>query len=144
MLYNKRKKKEWFADQHQKWQEALRIAQEAEALGNANEGQMLLLQRERAAEAAEEERKNRSIWKAIKRFLSSEGLKAEEARTGEQSPPTNFIPKPQSFIYDKVQEQRREAEREMERQGVEPGPLDKMAEQAAKTATRPTTSSDVD
>ena len=143
-LYNRRKKKEWYADQHQKWQEALRLAREAEALGRANEGQMMLLQQERAAEAAEQARKERSVWRAIKRLFSWEGLKAEEDRPEGDSAPTNqFLPQTQSFMQETVEERRRGAEREMENQGVKPGPLDRMAEQATQ-AVFSKNSSDVD
>ena len=104
----------------------------------------MLLQQERAAEAAEQARRERSIWRAIKRLFSWEGLKAEEDRPeGDKASTNQFLPQTQGFIHESVEEKRRRAEREMGDRGVKPGPLDRMAEQATE-AVFSKNSSDVD
>ena len=158
ILYNRRKKREWYAEQHQKWLQALAIAKQAEASGTANDEQILLLNRERAAEMAEEERKHKKgVWKSIKAFFSSEGLKKEETPFGQEGvikPPSaggqpTPVPLPEvsdvqdslngssskSSILEAVEEKRRKGERLVERQGVEHGSLDKLAQNAVEAAS---------
>ena len=156
--YNRRKKREWYADQHKKYKEALAIAIAAEADGTANEAQLLLLKREREAEAEEEEkRKKKGLWKKFKSlfsFFSSESLKKEETPFGMEAPDNKPaddeapvpVPPPQapgvkdslnnstskSPILSAIEEKRRAGERLLESQKVEPGPLDKLAEGAAE------------
>lgn len=161
ILYNRRKKREWYADQHEKWQQALALAVAAEANGTANDDQILLLNRERAAAQAEQERQNRKgVWKSIKGVFSSEHLKKEEKPFGlenlgekpsvdDGSAPVSPSEAPHvkdstqkststSSILDAIQEKRREGERLLEDKGSEPGPLDQMAEQATKATTSST------
>ncbi len=78
MIYNRRKRNEWYIDQEQRRAKALVLAREAAAQGTANENQILLLNQERAAEEAEEERRGkRGIFKRVKQMFYA-GLSIEE------------------------------------------------------------------
>ena len=157
IIYNRKKKREWYDTQQKIWEDSMQIALEAEANGTATDDQMLLLNRERAYEMAQQEKKNRAgVWTRIKGLFGFEGLKAEEtpfskeslcgqkASIEEGSVP---IPPPEvpdlsdplnktaskSSILQAVEDQRRQRERQLESQGQEPGSLDKMAEDATET-----------
>ena len=78
-LYNRRKKKAYYADQYAFLQESLAAAREAAARGEADEAQILLLNRERAAKEAEQAAKQRKgMWGSTKEWLLS-GMKKDEA-----------------------------------------------------------------
>ena len=132
ILYNRRKKREWYAEQHTKWQEALVLAREAEVQGTANNDQILLLNRERAAEAADEEKRNRpSIWKTIKSLFSFEGLNKEEKPLQEKKAGGEQeleVSRPEKLISYASEEQRQDAERAMGNRNPKPSSPDERAE----------------
>ena len=73
IVYNRRKRKEFFAEQNKLLQERLVDAREAAAKGTADEDQMLLINRERAAEEAEQARKaKKGTWSFITGIFSTE------------------------------------------------------------------------
>lgn len=83
IVYNRRKRKSFFAEQHMILQQRLAEARAAAAGGTADEDQMLLINRERAADEAEEAFKNREgVWKIVKGAFSTKGLKEEETESG--------------------------------------------------------------
>ena len=57
LIHNRRKRNEWLEEQQRKSAIALEEARQAANTGTANEDQILLLNRERAAAQAEAERK---------------------------------------------------------------------------------------
>ncbi|SLM38151.1 Cytochrome c oxidase assembly protein COX14 [Lasallia pustulata] len=82
--YNRRKKKVFYAEQYALLHERLAAAREAAARGEADEDQMLLLNRERAAEEAVQAAKQRKgIWGSTKEFLLS-GMKKDEKESAER------------------------------------------------------------
>ena len=137
-------------------------AREAAATGSADEDQMLLLNRERAAEEAESARMaKKSAWKTFQSIFSTEGLKQEETgseleilgeeslrKIGEGDP----LMKPamplsgergedlKEMVLQAVEERRRDEGRELVNGGVEGGPLDAIAEHVTK-ATKARTQS---
>ncbi|TKA69271.1 hypothetical protein B0A49_08366 [Cryomyces minteri] len=82
VLYNRRKRNEWLKDQQEEHRVKLIAAREAEALGTPSDDQMLLLNRERAAEEAETARKaKKGIFARAKAYLYS-GLSTGEEQDG--------------------------------------------------------------
>ncbi|KAA8577211.1 hypothetical protein MFRU_021g00800 [Monilinia fructicola] len=81
MIYNRKKRAEFFAEQKFKYAMALESAQKAAASGSATEAQIEFLNREREREEkvklAEEAKKKSGPWKKSKEWLFS-GLKKEE------------------------------------------------------------------
>jgi hypothetical protein len=81
MIFNRRKRAEFFAQQKFKYDMALEQAREAQALGTASEAQLEFLNKERAHQENlkqwEEERKKKGIWARSKAWLF-EGMKKEE------------------------------------------------------------------
>ena len=153
VVYNRRKRKSYFAEQHILLQQRLAEAREAAARGTADEDQLLLLNRERAAEEAEATRKaKKGLWKSIKGIFSTEGLKQEDTnplsvlgeeglrKMSEGSPILEQVIQEEAHheeskrggIVASVEEKRREGERELQKTGIEGGPLDRMADQAAE------------
>ena len=128
-------------------------AREAFARGVANEDQMLLLNRERAAIEAEEQKRNKkTMWKSFKSMFSFEGLKPEDPQTlqgmeqgtkqealvADEAPvPDKSRPSPRNEpagrggILGALEEKRRRGERELERQGAKGGALDRIGNQAS-------------
>ena len=154
ILYNRRKRTSFYAEQRMLLEQRLGEAREAAAKGIADEDQMLLINRERAADEAEAARKGRKgIFKEIKAIFSTEGLKKEEVEGGlevlggeglrrvgveaegttaveaEQHPRLQGLEMSQGTIPTAVEEKRREGERALEQRGIQGGPLDQMAEQ---------------
>ncbi|KAF2725072.1 hypothetical protein K431DRAFT_281548 [Polychaeton citri CBS 116435] len=82
LLHNRRRKKEWLAEQQSKSAAALTEAKQALAQGTATQDQMLLINRERVIEAAELERRNApgAVTRA-KNWLFG-GLSKEEQKGG--------------------------------------------------------------
>lgn len=82
LLHNRRRRNEWFAEQRAKSARELAEARQAQASGFATEDQMLLINRERAAEEAAEAKKNRpGVFKRTSDWLFS-GLSKEEQKGG--------------------------------------------------------------
>ncbi|KAI9796988.1 MAG: hypothetical protein M1835_002511 [Candelina submexicana] len=154
ILYNRRQRRDFFAKQKALHAKVLTTAREAAAQGIADEDQMLLLNRVRAAEEAEQARlAKKGIWKRTKAWLYS-GLKTEEdgsssrenlAAVGneawkENASESNDVTGDKLGILKAVKEKRKE--------GVEPetvdapspapeprgGPLDKLANGEPPTA----------
>lgn len=86
-LHNRRKQKVYYAEQHVLLQEKLAVAREAVEKGEADEDQMLLINRERAADEAEQAAKQRKqrngvLGSAKEWFLS--GMKKDEEESEER------------------------------------------------------------
>ena len=151
IIYNRRKRKLYFEEQHRLLQQRLVEARAAFAKGIADEDQMLVLNRERAAEEAEAARKaKKGIWKSIKRMFSTEGLKQEQTdpldvlgeeglrKMGGDSPVVGEVVQAanegpgSSGIIQAVEEKRRSREREPQSHGLEEGSLDRVGGEAAE------------
>ena len=82
LIHNRRKRNEWLAEQQQKTAIQLAEARRAEIAGIATEDQMLLINRERAAQEAVEAKKNRKgIFTRAKESLLG-GMSEEEQQGG--------------------------------------------------------------
>lgn len=82
MLYNRRKRKAWFAEQQANYDRALTLAYKAEGDGALTPDLALILNKERAIEAYEQELKNRpGLWARTKGMLFG-GLAKEESKGG--------------------------------------------------------------
>ena len=78
LLHNRRRRSEWLAEQKAKTAHDLAIAKQALAAGAVTEDQMLLINRERAAEEAAEAKRNRpGIFKRATGWLFSDVAKEE-------------------------------------------------------------------
>ena len=157
IIYNRRKRNAFYAEQHMLLQKRLHEAREAAAKGIADEDQTLLLNREQAREEADAARQaSKGVLGYIKMFFSSEGLRKEEGESaldllGEEglrkmsqetseSRPAEFVKDVEmgqeqlgkGDILKAVEEKRRDGERGLEGTGVEGGPLDKMANKTAE------------
>ncbi|MCJ1392175.1 hypothetical protein MMC18_005042 [Xylographa bjoerkii] len=156
IVYNRRKRKSFFAEQHMLLEQRLAEARQAAANGTADDDQMLLINRERAAEEAEEARKARKgPLNALTGLFSTKGLKEEDRGSGldvlgeeglrKMSEENSIIEPagearmqdqevPRGGILQAVDEKRREGEQKLVEKGVKGGPLDQMAEQATEAA----------
>lgn len=148
MIYNRRKKREWFADQQEQFRVALAAAHTALASGTATEQHLDFLQREEehaiSLRAAEEEKKRWSLTQRIKGLLYS-GLKmdfGDEWRLGANVPSEKESEGPQENQILKAIEERRSqlrstattafaTEKERQRNG---GPLDQLGTTGAKNS----------
>ena len=152
IIYNRRKRKVFFEEQHMLLQQRLAEARVAAAHGTADEDQMLLLNRERAAEEAEQVRKRKKgLWNAFKGLFNIEGLSEEDRgskldllgeeglrKMGTESSEPKSVEglsapkeeKPSLGIIQAVEDKRRDGERELQERGMKGGPLDTIAEQA--------------
>ena len=91
VIYNRRKKKEWYDAEQVLYANFLQEATAAEASGTATEEQIRFLEKEKSIlEAEEEQRNRRRIWKRTKEWLFS-GLKRDDGpmesspdRTGDE------------------------------------------------------------
>ncbi|KAI7192582.1 hypothetical protein KC316_g6460 [Hortaea werneckii] len=82
LLHNRRRRNEWLAEQQVKSAKELAEAKMALSSGSATEDQILLINRERAADAAAEARKNQpGVFKRTTNWLFS-GLSQEEQKGG--------------------------------------------------------------
>lgn len=82
LMHNRRRRNEWLAEQQRKTAISLQEAKQAAGLGQATEDQMLLINRERAAAVAAEEKKNRpGMFKRASNYLFG-GLEKEEQKGG--------------------------------------------------------------
>ncbi|MCJ1415287.1 hypothetical protein MMC32_001619 [Xylographa parallela] len=156
IVYNRRKRKSFFAEQHMLLEQRLAEARQAAANGTADDDQMLLINRERAADEAEEARKARkgplSIFTGL---FSTKGLKEEDngsgldllgeeglRKMGEES--SIIQPAGETRIQDQevprvsishdVEEKRQEGEQKLIDVKAKGGPLDQIAEQATAAA----------
>ena len=158
IIYNRRKRKEYNAEQRMILAHMLMEAREAEAKGIADEDQILFLNREREVDEAERiQKEKKGRWRRyIKGIFSTEGLKKEDTSSGlealgEEKPrkvgegslliesagetvtdsTTEKEETPGLGILQAVEEKRRDGERELQKRGVNGGTLDQLAEQAA-------------
>ncbi|EKG19889.1 hypothetical protein MPH_02816 [Macrophomina phaseolina MS6] len=145
IIYNRRKRREWFHEQNQKHAIALAEARQAVAAGTATEDQVLLLNNERNKD--EHAKNKKGIFKRAKESLFG-GLSKEEQEGGQilaaasEKSQEAFDAlrsdaqeaKDQSLgILQAVEDKRREGEKA---QPQTPGPLDRMAEEATQTAVQ--------
>ena len=145
IVYNRRKRKAYYEEQNLLAYQRLQEAKEAAIKGIATEEQILVLNRARAADEAEEVRKNKkTVWKSLKSVFSSEGLRKDDvgsATAGGSTTSLQFTPNVEttsadpskSTILEALEEKRREGEKTLEDRGVAGGPLDKLAEQATSS-----------
>lgn len=161
ILYNRRKRNLFYAEQQTLLQQRLTEAREAAAMGIADEDQILLLNRERAAEEAEAAKKaKKGTWSIMMGIFATDGLKKEDSpaaagnesvviseKTGEEvvavpaTIPSEIVSKTvpreeqsmvQGSILKAVEGKRRDGEKELERSGATGGPLDRIAEQTTE------------
>ena len=158
ILYNRRKRNLFYAEQQTLLQQRLAEAREAAGKGIADEDQILLLNRERAAEEAEAAKKaKKGMWNIMTGVFTTDGLKKEDsaAATGNESImssektgdevvtipatiPSETVSRTapreeqsmvQGSILKAVEEKRRDGEKALEKSGVAGGPLDRITEQ---------------
>ena len=153
LIYNRRKRNEFYHEQRLLYQQRLVEARQASATGTATDDQILVLNQERARTEAEQARlKKEGMWTTSKRFLLG-GMKQEQEQETENQPAatsdemhTHALETGQEIkshqreiegigISAAVEIKRREGEKALEDRGVGEGPLDIMAEQAVKAAT---------
>jgi hypothetical protein len=161
IMHNRRKRKEWYAEQHTKLQHRLAEARAAAELGKADEDQILVINQERARQEAAEARKNKKglFRRASDAIFKPEGLKkvdTDELAYVPTGPPID----PHPSVADEVSQllerdrrfskegtilqeaghalesKRREGERAIEKAGARGGPLDSMAEEATRAAAQ--------
>ena len=145
--YNRRKKREFYEMQSAMLKQAFVEALAAEGAGTATEDQITLLREEREIATAEEVKKQTSgVWNGIKGIVSrglDTKLGKEDRKYGEKrkkilerleehennvllgTAVPSFSPTLQA-----VQEKRLELEQQLRNQSIEPGPVDKIAEEA--------------
>ncbi|MCJ1477177.1 hypothetical protein MMC13_005848 [Lambiella insularis] len=159
IIYNRRKRKSFFAEQVMIYQQRLAEAREAAANGTADEDQMLLINRERAAEEAEAARqKRKGVWSFIKGAFGVEGLRQEETESGlavlgeqglrkmgEESTmmePTGQLPTPkddipkEATVMEALEEKQHDRENDFRERRVVGGPLDQLADQLTTESKR--------
>ncbi|KAK3116384.1 hypothetical protein LTR53_003304 [Teratosphaeriaceae sp. CCFEE 6253] len=160
LLHNRRRRNEWLAEQQMKTARDTAEAKRAMGRGAATEDQVLLVNRQRAAEESAEARRNRpGVWKRATGWLFSD-LSAEEQKGGklgaaaaatatgisEGLAPTQQ-PEGQKHdrsvlqaVKEKVDSTRDQGERLGERTLRRGGPLDQEAQLAVDTASNTTRS----
>lgn len=144
LMHNRRRRNEWLAEKQAQSAAELLEARKAQSKGIVTEDQMLLINRERAKEAAEEEKRNRpGMFKRAGSYLFG-GLSQEEQKGGKlgaavsQAEEKVFGKESQEGVLGQVKEQVESRRRAGERvEGiVKPfgGPLDRQAEAAVTAA----------
>ncbi|PQE12617.1 cytochrome oxidase c assembly domain-containing protein [Rutstroemia sp. NJR-2017a BBW] len=155
MIFNRRKRAEFFAQEKFKYESALQQAREAHELGTATEKQLDFLNKEREHQEKlkqwEEERKRKGIWARSKAWLFA-GMKKEEGEdfvTSESSlghesssERINTVDEGESHIMKASRRKEQvlqyearkafEAEKERERNG---GPLDRLGTDKERSAS---------
>ena len=154
IVYNRRKRKAWYADQARERQNTLTAAIENEKAGlPLSEDQALILNQERIRFNDEEERarRKRERWEYlnVKRWLLS-GLKSDEEQPGREvvegdMQPTSAEtpqeasekdPTARGGVLAAVENARRAGEKPLEAEGAKGGALDRMAARAAELGKR--------
>ena len=152
VVYNRRKRKAWFAEQKELAERSLQEAKQAAAAGSATTDQILLINREVAAQEAGKEKKESSAWTKTKGIFSTEGLKKEETEgkaegqvesagplSAESSARAPASPTSSSIagssVLQAVEQKRRTGERELEGKGITGGPLDQLAKQGPSSSS---------
>lgn len=145
LLHNRRRRNEWLAEKQAQSARDLREAQRALAQGAATEDQMLLINRERAAQESEEARRNRpGVFKRATGWVFG-GLEKEEKKGGRLGAGMNAPAVREELlgekedrgvlqaVEEKVEENRRAGERVEEVLRPLGGPLDRQAEAATRS-----------
>ena len=147
LLHNRRKRNEWLAEKQAQSARDLREAQDALAVGRASEDQMLLINRERAAREAEEEKRRRpGVWKRITGWAFG-GLEKEERKGGRlgaggaESAQEEMLGDREDkgvlqAVKEKVEESRRAGQRVEEVLRPLGGPLDRQADAVVREIER--------
>nr|POF13152.1 hypothetical protein CFP56_10300 [Quercus suber] len=143
LIHNRRRRNEWLAEQKAKHAYQLGEARDAQARGSASEDQILLLNRERAADEAAEAKRNRpGVIKKTTNWLFG-GFEKEETKGGRlgaaaaattgggglallpSSPSEEATPDMFHAIEERIDERRRRSEQTPQLKG---GPLDQRAQ----------------
>lgn len=143
LLHNRRRRNEWLAEKQAQSARDLKEAMDAATRGQATEDQVLLINRERAARAAEEDRRSRpGVWKRVSGW-AFEGLEREERRGGKfgaemEGKTEEVLGETEDrgvlrAVGEKVEENRRSGKKVDEVLRPMGGPLDREAEAAAKS-----------
>jgi len=144
IVYNRWKKREYFAEQQAKHAADLATARMAAESGSADENQILLLNRERAAQEAEVAKKNRKgIFKSTLQYLYGNPEEKEAAAAAAAKTPSELVEglkeeaseKASNLGIMKAVEESRKLQAPSPAKG---GPLDQLAENAASSATAST------
>lgn len=150
MMHNRRRRNEWFAEKQAEAAKELGEARRAQAAGVASEDQMLLINRERAAEEAEEARRSKpGVFKRATSWLSS-GLSTEEQKGGRLGAAAVATPAAVEMAHEQQQHDRsvlqasgeeveahsRQGEKVEETMRPLGGPLDQQAQQAAQDVSK--------
>lgn len=154
LIHNRRKRKEWLEEQQSKSAIALEEAREAAVRGTANENQILLLNRERAAAQADAERKaNKGILGTARDAMFGSAAKeegtggkimpevraaqAQKAKTpAEMTQPSGFLEDINSGVQSAVTKTKESVKRDII--PVRGGPLDRQAEATANAISQRT------
>ena len=161
-LYNRRKKTEYLETQKILYMTALAESRRAVAEGRANANHLAMLENERLAELDDERKRKKRYFKEIYDYLftSKDPLtdpdinEVERARRHFPLPPPEAQRAATAILNEKgtggmgaqqqqqpqqdgvvqaVEEKRREGEKEMERRGMQGGPLDRLGESPASS-----------
>ncbi|KAF2813861.1 uncharacterized protein BDZ99DRAFT_409985 [Mytilinidion resinicola] len=142
IVYNRRKKREFFAEQQAKHAKELGMARIAAAEGSADENQILLLNRERAAEEAEVAKQNRKgFFKSTLQYLYGNPEQQKEAEQNAAKTPSELVEGLREEVHEKtgnlgimkaVEESRKE------QPSSKGGPLDELADNAASSTAAST------
>lgn len=140
VVHNRRKRNEWLADQQAKSAVLLEEARKASETGPVTDDQMLLLNRERAAQEAEAEKKSRrGIFGKAKDSLFG-GLSKEEVPGGKLGQETREAQERSTSsglgIMSAVSEQRAQGESAEAIVHPSGGPLDRQAAASAEKASQ--------
>lgn len=145
LIHNRRRRNEWLAEKQVQSARDLREAQEALSRGAATEDQMLLLNRERVAQQSEEARRSKPGMFARAKGWMFGGLEKEERKGGKLGIGAAVEEKREELlgekedkgmlqaVEEKVERNRRTAERVAEVVRPLGGPLDRQAEAAARS-----------
>lgn len=160
VVYNRRKRREFFAEQEKKKAEALALARAAAEQGIADDNQMLLLNRERAAEESKlAELQRAGIFKRTMHYLYGKPKDEDSSRqssssAGEENTWREAVQQRNSKneegeglgILKAVDDSKREArpvqaiQQASQAIASTPGPLDRVAEEATSSAAKTTKS----
>jgi hypothetical protein len=144
IVYNRRKKREYFLEQQAKHAADLATARMAAESGSADENQILLLNRERAAQEAEVAKKNRKgIFKSTLQYLYGNPEEKEAVAAAAAKNPSELVEGLKEEALEKannlgIMKAVEESRQPQAPPLVEGGPLDQLAENAASSATAST------
>lgn len=134
MLYNRRKRKEWYAAEMAVYAKYLEVATAAEAQGTATDEQIKFLEKERTIQKAEEERRNRwRLWKKTKEWLFKDLKREDGAVASEVATADSRAVEGSGGVLKAVEAMRKEAaeEERMDKERPQGGILDQLAGEKA-------------